>query len=58
VVEAEAAAGPPVIATLDWAGSADLRTAAEADGFGVFAAGDREYAAGEIVDFLPMRSPT
>jgi molybdopterin molybdotransferase len=52
------AAGAPAIATLDWAGSADLRTAAEADGFAVFAAGDREYTAGEIVDFLPMRYPT
>jgi molybdopterin molybdotransferase len=43
------------IATLDWAGSADLRAASAADGFAVFPAGDRDYAAGEIVDFLPMR---
>lgn len=48
-------ADPPVIETLDWAGSADLRTVASADGFAVFPAGDRDYAAGEIVDFLPMR---
>ena len=40
---------------LAWSGSADLRTAAEADGFAVFGAGDREYAAGEVVEFLPMR---
>ena len=33
-------------------GSADLRTVAEADGFAVFQAGDRAYAAGEAVDFL------
>ncbi len=45
----------PSIETLSWAGSADLRTAASADGFAVFAAGDRDYASGEIVGFLPMR---
>ncbi len=43
---------PPAIETLDWAGSADLRTVASGDGFAVFPAGDRDYAAGEIVDFL------
>ncbi len=43
------------IETLTWSGSADLRTAAHADGFGVFAAGDRDYAPGEIVAFLPLR---
>jgi molybdopterin molybdotransferase len=36
-------------------GSADLRTASEADGFAVFGGGDREYAAGDVVEFLPMR---
>ena len=41
---------PPVV------GSADLRATADADGFAIFAAGDRDYAPGEIVDFLPMRS--
>ncbi len=37
---------------LAWAGSADLRTVAQADGFAVFPAGDRAYATGETVDFL------
>jgi molybdopterin molybdotransferase len=45
----------PEIETLDWSGSADLRTAARAHGFAAFPAGDRDYAPGEIVDFLPMR---
>ena len=53
--EKSADAGLPSILTLDWAGSADLRTVASADGFAVFSAGDREYAPGEIVGFLPMR---
>jgi molybdopterin molybdotransferase len=48
-------AAPPVIATLDWSGSADLRTAATADGFAVFPAGDRDYLPGEIVGFLLTR---
>jgi molybdopterin molybdotransferase len=39
---------------LDWAGSADLRTVAQADGFAIFPAGDRGYAAGEAVAFLPL----
>jgi molybdopterin molybdotransferase len=39
---------------LDWAGSADLRTVAQADGFAIFPAGDRSYAAGEAVAFLPL----
>ena len=38
---------------LRWAGSADLRTVAQSDGFIVFPAGDRDYDAGETVDFLP-----
>ncbi len=46
---------PPAIETLDWAGSADLRTVASADGFAAFPAGDRDYTPGEIVDFLAMR---
>ncbi len=48
-------AGPPSVSTLDWAGSADLRTVASADGFAVFPAGDREYRTGDIVSYLPMR---
>ena len=50
-------AGPPdrpYLETLDWSGSADLRTVARADGFAVFPAGDRDYAPGEIVGFLPI----
>ncbi len=43
------------IETLAWAGSADLRTAAAADGFAAFPAGDRDYQRGEIVGFLPAR---
>ena len=39
----------------NWSGSADLRTVAAADGFAVFPAGDRQYAPGEIVGYLPMR---
>jgi molybdopterin molybdotransferase len=45
---------PRVVAPLDWAGSADLRTVAAADGFAIFPAGDRRYEAGEIVRFLPL----
>jgi molybdopterin molybdotransferase len=39
---------------LDWAGSADLRTVALADGFAAFPAGDRDFAVGEEVPFLPL----
>jgi molybdopterin molybdotransferase len=42
------------IAPLDWAGSADLKTVAQADGFAIFAAGGRTYQQGEIVGFLPL----
>ncbi len=42
------------VAPLDWAGSADLKTVAQADGFAIFAAGDRTYQQGEIVGFLPL----
>jgi molybdopterin molybdotransferase len=55
VDQGEDAASVRSIVTLDWSGSADLRAASAADGFAVFAAGDRDYAPGEIVDFLPMR---
>ena len=50
----DSGAGRLSIETLAWSGSADLRAAAAADGFAIFAAGDRDYAPGEIVDFLPM----
>jgi len=44
----------PYLETLDWSGSADLRTVTVADGFAVFPAGDRDYESGEIVRFLPI----
>jgi molybdopterin molybdotransferase len=47
--------GRPCVELLDWAGSADLKTVAEADGFAIFAAGERTYEKGEIVGFLPLR---
>jgi molybdopterin molybdotransferase len=46
--------GALVVEPLDWAGSADLRTVADADGFAVFPEGDRVYTAGEIVRYLPL----
>jgi molybdopterin molybdotransferase len=45
---------PPEVEPLDWAGSADLRAVAGADGFAVFPPGDRSFEAGEIVRFLPL----
>ena len=45
----------PSLTPLDWAGSADLRTIASADGFAVFPDGPRVYPSGEIVEFLPLR---
>ncbi|SIO14164.1 molybdopterin molybdochelatase [Singulisphaera sp. GP187] len=53
-LSAESAAAEAAIEPLDWAGSADLRTVAQADGFAVFAAGDRHYQAGEVVEFLHL----
>lgn len=37
---------------LDWAGSADLRTVADAGGFAVFPPGDRDYRPGDPVGYL------
>jgi molybdopterin molybdotransferase len=51
---AGAAPDRPVLEPLDWSGSADLRTVAEADGLAVFPAGDRDYASDEVVGFLPL----
>jgi molybdopterin molybdotransferase len=48
------AEGATRLEPLDWAGSADLKTVAEADGFAIFAAGERRYQEGEIVGFLPL----
>ena len=42
------------VVPLDWAGSADLRTVALADGFAVFAAEDRNYQVGDEVGWLRM----
>ncbi len=39
---------------LDWAGSADLRTVALADGFLAFPAGDESYREGQEIPFLPL----
>ena len=47
-------AGGTLLLPLPWAGSPDLRTVAAADGFAIFPAGDRDYAAGEEVEFLPL----
>ena len=44
----------PEVEPLDWAGSADLRTLAGADGFAIFPAGDYTYGRGQVVDFLAM----
>jgi molybdopterin molybdotransferase len=44
------------VAPLPWAGSADLRTVALADGFAVFPEGDRDYDEGVEVEFLPLPS--
>ena len=48
------AAELPYITLMNWAGSADLKTVAEADGFAIFPAGDKNYLADEIVRFLPL----
>lgn len=44
----------PLVEPLAWAGSADLRTVAMADGFACFEAGDHDYEAGTPVPFLPL----
>ena len=46
--------GGPVT-PLPWAGSSDLLSIAKADGFARFEAGDRDYEAGEEVEFLSLR---
>jgi molybdopterin molybdotransferase len=46
--------GLPQVEPLKWAGSSDLRTVAQADCFALFPAGDRDYAAGEVVSLLRM----
>ena len=44
----------PRIQPLDWAGSADLRSVALADGLALFEPGEPSYEAGQIVQFLPF----
>jgi molybdopterin molybdotransferase len=46
--------GQTTVVPLEWGGSADLKTVAQADGFAIFAAGERTYGQGEIVEFLPL----
>ncbi len=41
------------VVLLDWAGSADLRTVAQADGFAIFPEGERIYSEGQEIAFLP-----
>ena len=45
------------VTPLTWAGSSDLLTIAKADGFARFDAGDRDYQAGEEVEFLRFPYP-
>ncbi|MFM8250526.1 MAG: gephyrin-like molybdotransferase Glp [Planctomycetota bacterium] len=47
-------AAPPTIELLNWQGSADLRTLAEATGFACFPAGEREYASGDLVEWRAL----
>ncbi|MDX2037000.1 MAG: molybdopterin molybdotransferase MoeA [Isosphaeraceae bacterium] len=42
------------VRALAWAGSSDLRTIADADGFLVLASGPNRFAAGDRADFLPI----
>jgi molybdopterin biosynthesis enzyme len=49
-----AADGGPVVRTLPWEGSSDLRGTAIANGLIDFRQGGRTYAAGEIVDVVEL----
>jgi molybdopterin molybdotransferase len=44
------------LSLLRWAGSADMRTVAQADGFAMLGPGSRAYNAAEQVGFLPLPS--
>jgi molybdopterin molybdotransferase len=45
----------PTITPLPWSGSADLRGLSAANALAIFPPGDREYAAGESIESLPLR---
>lgn len=47
--------GPLQVEPVEWSGSADLLSAAIADGFLILPEGRGTYEAGEIVGFLPLR---
>ncbi len=50
----ETIGGESRISALGWSGSADMRTLASANALAIFAAGTREYAAGELIHGLPL----
>lgn len=43
----------PTVRVVDWLGSADLRATVDANALAVFPAGDRLFAAGEVLDVIP-----
>lgn len=45
---------PPLVRLLDWQGSADLATLAQADALAYFPAGDQDYEAGRTVTIRPL----
>jgi len=53
--EPSASGGPLRVEPVAWSGSADLLSAAIADGFLILPEGRETYEAGEIVGFLPLR---
>ena len=46
--------GAATISPLRWSGSADMRTLVSANALAVFPPGDREFAAGDTIEFLPL----
>jgi molybdopterin molybdotransferase len=49
----EANQGGPQVTPVDWKGSSDLRSTVDANAMTFFPAGERAFAAGEIVDVFP-----
>jgi molybdopterin molybdotransferase len=49
----EASQSGPQVTPVDWKGSSDLRSTVDANAMTFFPAGEREFAAGEIVDVYP-----